>query len=321
MATRKIKNTVILVKPATVPGQDAAPSGALNAVLIAEMSITPIDAQNIERNNIRGSFGANAELVGPSSVKIGLTVELAGSGDAATPPAWGNLMLGCAMAEGLLSAPPRVEYTPVSSGLKDLTIYYYDDGVLHKAVGAMGDVTLMAKVGERPMLKFDFTGVTGGDTATPNVVGDLTKWKTPVAMTRANVVDITLGATYALGALTGGTQYPSNGLEIKFGNEVNFIANLSTEKVDIADRKAGGSVELELTAAQEVSMMALVRANTLQSMGFVIGLADGNKVIVHAPAMQLKDPKKVDVKGTRYIGYDLVFQPLAANDELRLVCM
>lgn len=321
MVTRKIKNTVILVKPATTAGQDAVPTAAANAVLIAEMSITVLEAQNIERNNIRGSFGANAELIGPSNVKIGLTVELAGSGDAATPPAWGNLLLGCAMAEGILTAPARVEYIPVSSGLKDLTIYYYDDGVLHKAIGAMGNCTLSAKVGERPMLKFEFTGVTGGDSATPNVVGDLVKWKTPVAITRANVVDITLGAAYAAGALTGGDPLASNGLEINFGNEVQFIANLSTEKVDITERKASGSMELELTAAQEVAMLALVRANTLQSMGFTIGLSTGNKIIVAAPAMQMKNPKKVDVKGTRYIGYDLAFLPVAGNDELRLACV
>lgn len=321
MATRKIKNTVILVKPALVAGQDAGPTGAANACLISEMSITPIDAQNIERNNIRGSFGANAELVGPSSVKISLTVELAGSGTPGTAPAWGNVLLGCAMAEGLLLTPPRVEYTPVSTGLKDVTIYYYDDGVLHKAIGAMGTVSLMAKVGERPMLKFEFTGTTGGDSATPNVVGDLSSWKAPVAMAKANVIDITLGATYAAGALTGGVAYPSNGLEINWGNEVNFLPNLSVEKVDIADRKPSGSMELELTAAEEVAMMAIVRANTEQSMGFVIGLADGNKIIVHAPAMQMKNPKKVDVKGTRYIGYDLTFLPVAGNDELRLVAM
>lgn len=320
MATRKIRNTVILALVAAVTGADAAPTAA-NAILVAEMSLTPLEATNIERKVMRGSFGGNAELVGTTNVKCSITVELAGSGAAATPPAWGQLMQGCGMAEGLLTGPARVEYTPVSTGLKDLTIYYYDDGVLHKMVNVMGTVTLTAKVGERPMLKFDFTGVDGTVTATGSPVGDYSAWKIPVAMTKANVVDVTIGATYATGALTGGTAYPSNGLEINWGNQVDFLANLSTEKVDISDRSVAGSVEYELTAAQEVAFMADVKNNTLRSLGFTIGLATGNKILVHAPAVQHKNYKLVDVKGTRYVGYDLSYLPLNGNDEIRLACV
>lgn len=319
--TRKIRNTVILAIVAAIAGADAAPTGAANAILVAEMSITPLDAQNIERTNMRGSFGANAQLVGPASVKCSISVELAGSGTPGTPPAWGQLLQGCAIAEGILATPARVEYMPVSTGLKDLTIYYYDDGVLHKLVGAMGTCTLTAKVGERPMLKFEFTGVDGGISATPNVVSDLTAWKMPVAMTKANVVDITIGCAYAAGAITGGQIYPSNGLELMFGNQVEFDANLSTEEVDISDRQATGSMDLKLSAAEEVAFMAKVKQNQLQTLGFTIGLTGGNKILAYASSMQMTNPKKVDVKGKRYCGYDLRFLPATVNDEFRLVCL
>ena len=319
--TRKIRNTVILVKREITPGVDALPTGAANAVLVSEMSIDPLDAQNIERKNIRGSFGANAELVGPASVKVSITVELSGSGDAAVAPQWGQPLLGAGMAEGMLALPDRVEYTPVSTGLQSVTIYYFDaDGVLHKITGAMGECTLMAKVGELPMLKFDFTGIDQGISATPNAIPVYDAWKPPVAMTKANVVDITLGATYAAGAITGGVAYPSNGLEIKFGNEVTFNANLSRETVDITDRAMTGSVELELTAAQEVAFMAKVKANELQSLAFSIGLSTGKRILIHAPAVQLSKPKKVDVKGVRYCGYETRYLPVSGNDELRLAC-
>lgn len=318
---RYIKNTVILVKNEATPGVDAEPAGATDAMLISEMSITPLDAQNIARNNIRGYFGASEELVGAVNVKISITVELAGSGTAATPPAWAAPIKSCAVAEGLLTTPARCEYYPASTGLKTSTIYYYDDGVLHKAIGSMGEATLTAKVGQKPQLKFDFVGVEGGVSAA-TAAATLTAWKTPVPVTKANVVDITLGASYAAGAITGGIVYPSNGLELKFGNKVDFNANLSNESVDVSDRQSTGSVELELTAAQEVAMYDSVRANTLQSLAFQIGLNAGNKIIVFAPAVQLTAPKKVDVNGRRYIGYDLRFLPSAAgsgNDEWRIV--
>ena len=318
--TRYIRNTVILAKVETTAGTDASPTGAANAVLVAEMSITPLDAKNIDRNLVRGYFGASEQLVGPASVKVSMTVELAGSGTAATPPALGTLLQGCAIAESSLTTPSRTEYTPVSTGLKTLTIYYYDDGVLHKLVGAMGNCKLSAKVGDRPTLKFDFIGLDGGMSAA-SASPTLSAWKTPVSMTKANVVDVTIGATYSVGALSGGTVYPSTGMEIDLGNSLQYTALLSSERVDVVDRDSTGSVELDLTAAQEVSFMTTVKANTTQSFAITIGTATGNKVIIHAPAVQMINPKKVDLNGSRLIGYDLRLVPTAAgagNDELRL---
>ena len=316
---RYIRNTVILAKVEPTPGTDAVPTGAADAVLVAEMSITPLDAQNVDRNLLRGYFGSSEQLVGPACVKVGLKVELAGAGAAATAPSWGDLILGCGFAEALLSTPSRVEYTPISTSLKTLTIYYYDDGVLHKLWGVMGNVKLIAKVGDRPMLVFDFIGLDGGITAVANATPTLSSWKTPVTMAKANVTDIAFGCTYATGALSGGTVYSSTGLELDIGNSVKFTPLLSAETIDIADRAVSGSVELDLTAANEVSFMSTVKANTTQGMGLVIGTTTGNKIIIHGPAVQMINPKKVDKDGRRLIGYDLRFVPVSGNDELRLV--
>lgn len=316
---RSIKNTIVTAKVETTTGVDAAPTGAANAVLVSDVSITPLDAQAIGRNLIRGYFGGSEQLVGPASVKISYTVELAGSGTAATAPAWGPLLQGCAAAEGILSTPARVEYSPVSTGLKSLTQYYYDDGVVHKVLASMGNCTLSAKVGERPVLRFEWTGLDGGIAATPNVTPTFTPWKKPVAMTKANVVDVTLGATYAAGALTGGTIHNSTGLELNFGNVVNFSAMLGTETVDITDRESTATIELELTAAQEVALMATVKANTTQSLALTIGTTAGNKIIVFAAAAQLTNPRKSELNGKRLIGFDVRLVPVNGNDEWLIV--
>lgn len=318
--SRIVKNTLIAAAIESAYGTDAAPTGAANAILVSDMSLTPLDAQNIDRNLIRGSFGASEQLVGSASVKLSYTTELAGSGTAGTAPAWGKLLQACACAEGILATPARVEYTPVSTGLKSSSQYYYDDGVLHKLLGAMGDFTLSAKVGERPVLKFDWTGLDGGVSAASDT-GTFTPWKKPVAMTRANVIDITLGASYAAGALTGGTSYASTGLEMKAGNQVAFTPMLSSETVDITDRGSDGNTELDLSAAQEVAMMTSVKANTTQSLAITIGLTAGNKIIFFAPAVQFLNPKKVEKNGKRLIGFDLRFMPVNGNDEWRIVCL
>jgi len=318
---RLIKNTIVTAKVQTTPGLDAAPTGAANAVLMSEGSITPLDAQSIDRSLIRGYFGGSEQLVGPASVKLTYAVELAGSGTAGTAPAWGQLLQGCAVAEGLLTTPARVEYMPASTGLKMLTQYYYDDGALHKLIDSMGNCTLSAKVGERPMLRFEWVGLDGGIAVAPNATGVFTPWKKPVAMTKANVIDITLGGTYAAGALSGGTLYNSTGLELNFGNVVNFSAMLSTETVDISDRQSTATIELELTAVQEVALMAAVKANETQSLGFTIGTAAGNKVLIFAPAVQLTNPRKSELNGKRLIGFDLRLVPVNGNDEWRIVVL
>jgi hypothetical protein len=315
---RYIKNTLVTAAIETTTGTDAAPTGSTNAILISDASITPLDAQSIDRSLIRGTFGASEQLVGPASIKMSYSVELAGSGTAGTAPAWGKLLQACACAEGVLATPARVEYTPVSTGLKSATQNYYDDGVLHKLLATMGDFTLSAKIGERPLLKFDWIGLDGGISAASDT-GTFTAWKKPVPMTKANVVDITLGATYAAGVLTGGTVYSSTGLELKAGNQVNYNAMLSSETVDITDRESTGSLELDLSAAQEVALMAAVKANTTQSLAITIGTTTGNKIILFAPAAQFLAPKKVDKNGKRLIGYDVRFVPVNGNDEWRIV--
>ncbi|TSA09420.1 MAG: hypothetical protein D4R79_13660 [Comamonadaceae bacterium] len=320
--SRLINRAVVLAKVETTSGTDAIPTGADNAIQVMDLQITPLDANNIDTNFITSYLGGGVQLVGTASVKCSFSVLLAGSGTAATAPAWGALLLGCANAEttGLLT-PNRVEYLTATDSLKTLTIYYYDDGLLHKLLGVFGNVKLSAKSGEAPKLMFDFVGLDGGVTAATNATAVLTAWRTPPAVTKANVVDVNLGCTYSAGALSSGTAYNSSGLTLDWGNSVAFAPLLTTEEVVLTDRDMTGSVSLNLTAAQEVTMMTSVKANTLQSLGFVIGTATGNKIMLHMPKVQLLNPKKEDFNGMRLIGFDLRVLPSSGNDELRIVSL
>lgn len=316
---RFIRKTAVLFKIETTPGVDAVPTGANDAVLVSDMTITPLEAQNIDRGLLRPYFGASEQLVGTAFKRVAFTAELAGSGTAATPPAWGALLKACGCAEALLATPNRVEYTPVTDVLKTGTLYYFDDGVLHKLLGVMGNVKISAKVGDKPKFMFDFMGVDGGDTVVANPAVTLSAWRTPPMMTKANVVDITFGCTYTTGALSAGTVFSTSGLELDFGNAVNFTALLGEESISLTDRQISGHVDMDLDAAAEVAALAAVKANTTQSMGLTIGTTAGNKIILHAPAVQRINPSKQELNGRRLIGFDLRLVPVAGNDELRIV--
>jgi hypothetical protein len=218
------------------------------------------------------------------------------------------------MAE-TVSASNRVEYNPITDSMDAVTIYYYSDGVLHKLLGARGSYELAMGIGERPVLRFTFVGKDGGLTAASNPALTLTAFRTPAVITDANSGDLLLGCTYSTGALSAGTAYVSQGLQVSSGNEVKFTPLLGSEEVNISNRAMTGKIALELTAAQEVTFMTNLKANTTQSLGLQHGSTAGNISLVYAPRAQLISPTKVDVDGMLLNGYDVRFVPNAGNDE------
>ncbi len=315
---RNSRNTIILAKIETAPGTDAGPTGVANALLVSDPTFD-FSYKNVDRNLIKGFMGADAQLVGSRFVDIGFSIEISGSGTAGTAPAWGPLLKACAMAE-VVTAGSRVEYVPVSTGLQTLTIYYHKDGVLHKALGCVGSAQLGMGEGERPLFKFKFIGLDGGTTATSNPSATLSAWKPPQVITDTNTAGVKFGSTYSAGALTGGTSYISRGLNLDLGNDVKAISLLGAKSADISNRNMSGSVQLELSAADEVSFLTDINSNTLTSMSFEHGTTAGFKILIHMPSVQRINPKTADYEGRVHMGLDLRLLPVTGNDEMRIVC-
>ena len=257
------------------------------------------------------------------------SVEFQGSGTAGTVAAWDAVLQGCGFLAGnVLATPARVEHGLVTdyTTFKGITIYYHDDGALHKLLGSRGTVSFDIGVGNRPLMKFKFTGLDGGLTATANPAVTLTAFKTPLVVTDPNTGALVLGGTYATGAITGGTEYISGGLELDLGNQVKFTdllgtATASGQSVDLTGREVTGKAMFDLTAANEATFMTNVKTNVTQSIGLVHGTTAGYKMLVFAPKVQLINPSKEDKDGRRLIGYDLRFLPNAGNDEIQIVAL
>lgn len=317
---RKTRLTAVLAKIETVYGTDAVPTGAADALLISNPTHS-YTYNNAPRDNIKAFLGNDEELVGTRYATCGFDVELSGSGTAGTAPAWGKLLRACAMAE-TVSAGNRVEYNPISAAFESLTIYYHRDGVLHKALGCMGTAEFKLEEGAIPKISFSFTGIDGGPAAVANPTQVLTAWRTPLVVTTANSASVKLGATYAAGALSGGTDFCSRGLMLDLGNEVQYSSMLGPcTGVDIPNRASKGSMQLDLDAAAEVAAYAAISANTLTSVGLVHGTVAGARVLVFAPAVQRINPTQADFNGRIQIGMDLRVLPLVGNDELRIVAL
>jgi hypothetical protein len=319
---RYIRNTVILAKIEATYKTDPVPTGAANAILVSNVTINPLNANNVNRDLIRAYFGGSEDLVGTAYVEATFDVEYQSSATLGTAPAWGPLIRACGFAETII-AVTRVDYLPISTAFESVTIYWYDDGVLHKMLGVRGDFTLKLGIGERPVFSFKFLGIDGGVTAVANATPTLTAWKVPQVITDANTLDVTFGATCSptgAPALAGGTTQISQGLEISAGLGVNYTPLLGDESIDLTSRDMTGKVKIDLTAANEVTFMATVKAATLQSVGLSHGTVSTLKMIVFAPSVQLINPSKEEVNGRRLIGFDLRVLPSIGNDDLRIVC-
>jgi hypothetical protein len=320
--TRFVRNTVILAKEEVTVGTDPTPTGGSNAMLVSNLTINPLNAQNVSRDLVRGFKGGSEQLVGTRFVECGFDIELVGSGTVGTAPAWGALMKACGWSE-LATADVRVDYTLVSTGEKSVTIYWYDDGVLHKLLGARGNVMIKLNSGGRPVLSFSFKGLDGGISAVSNATPTLTAFKTPLVVTEANTANLTFGATHDdesdPPALVTGTAYPSLGMEFNLGNRVEHIPLLGGESVEIVDRDASCTFQLELTAAQEVTFMANVKSAALTSVGLIHGTVDGYKSLLFLPFVQQINPAKQEQAGKRMNGYEGRVVPSLGNDEARLV--
>lgn len=321
MANRQIKRTVILLKQEATYGTDAVPTGAANALLVSGLSINPLSASNAKRDNIRPYFGGSEELPGPRYVTMDFSLEATGAGAVATAPAWGPALQSCGFAE-TLTATLRTDYTLITDLLKSCTIYWFDDGLLHKATGCYGNPTLKFAVGEIPKIAYTFTGLYSTPTVLNNPAATLTAWKQPQVVMSANSAGINLGGTHATGVapvIVGGTTFPSQGIEISINNKVDFNALLGGETVDISDREVTAKVTFDMTAAEEAAAYAAVETAALTSLGFQHGSVANQKILLWAPSVQRTNPGKQEINGKRLVSLDLRLVPVTGNDELRIV--
>lgn len=322
MAERLVRDAVILSKAEVTYGTDPTPTGAANALQVANFTLDPLNAQNAKRDLIRAFLGGNEELVGDRYIAAQYGVEMVGSGTVATAPPWAPSLLACGFAE-TLTATFRADYTLVSNTFPSITSYYHDSGVKHLSTGTRGNATFRLELGDRPMIDFSMLGLYNNETAVAQPTPTLTAWLQPQAVTNANSADVVLGCTHTTGAvapaLTAGTTYPSKGIRVDVGNRVAHSALLGDEGIIISAREVTGEVTLKVTAAQEVTLMGNVRDATLTSIGFVHGTVANRKVLVFMPYCQLVNPRKSEDNGQRLLTFGFRATPSVGNDELRIV--
>lgn len=307
LLTRK---RVLLAKTETTYGTDSVPTGAANAILVSEMSITPLAGSRIDRDVIRPYFGANEQVSGSQYVTLEFSVEMQGSGTAGTAPGYDALLKACGMVS-TVAAGTSVTYAPTSSSTpSSVTLYYNVDGVLHKITGARGNVTMSIAALAIPRFTFTFTGMYNNpaDTALPTV--DYTTFKTPLAANGDNTTGFSLHGYSAV----------MQSLEIDFGNSIEFRSLIGSESVQLLGRAVSGTAVFEAPTIAAKDYFSLAIGTTLGALDITHGTAAGSRVQVSSSRVSISNPTYTDQNGVQMLSVPFTCVPSSAgNDEISII--
>lgn len=236
----KWKSKIILVKPETVYAVDSGPTGAVNAVLLTDVSLQPMEGQEVSRNLELSYLGSQEQLpVGLYSVLSG-TSELVGSGQTGVAPGWGPLMRMSGAAEVITpDATPddgMVEYSPISVGEESGSVYFWIGPNRYVMLGCV--VTWEATISALgiPGIKWTITGLftVPAVTARPGVV-NLAAFQAPQVASKATTPIFTINAI----------PFVLREYKLTLGNDVQQRMLIGVERIVITDRNEQLSATVE----------------------------------------------------------------------------
>ena len=305
------RRQLLLAEAETTYGTDPTPSVSTNAILVRNIEVTPLEADTVNRELIRPYLGQSEQLLAQTRILVNFEVEMAGSGTAGTAPAYGPLLEACAMTETVV-ASTSVTYAPNSDAAPgSVTIYFNNDGVLHKATGCRGTFTLNGAVGEIPTIAFEFTGIY-------NAPSDVSL-STPTYSNQADPVVFKNGNTTGFQVFSYAGALQSFSLEM--ANEIAYIERVGgTKQAIITNRAPAGEVMIEAVAMGTHNFFNDATGSSTGNLTFQHGQTAGNIVTFTASQIDLGNPSYSDEDGIQMLTLPYIATPTdSGNDELSLV--
>lgn len=303
MAAKLLKKMAILALVEAVVGTAVAPVAA-NAMLVSDVTLTPIEGDEVERNNVKPYFGSSGSTLVTEYQKVSFSVEFAGVGVLGTIPGYADLFRACAVSV-TNSAGMKTVFKPVTDGIESVTIVGVVDGTIHKMAGARGTVKAVVDAKGIPKWQFEFTGsfIPAVDGAMPAVSYAL--FADPLGVNKANTT-----------LMLDGLAVACSSFNFDIGNKVVKRDLMNVDTVEITDRLSTGSVTFENTSVATKNWINLARASARVALLLKHGQGATNSVSLTADRAQIGKPTYSDSDGVQMITIPLKFIPSnAGNDE------
>jgi hypothetical protein len=245
---------------------------------------------------------------GTGNGHIGLITDYVGSTKVATVQA--STATFVPGASSAYSIAANVGYLPVSTGFASATIYFNNDGVLHKITGARGTFTLTAAVGGIPTIDFQLTGVYNAPTDTAAPTTTYSDQATPVIFKAGNT------SAFSILNYTACLQ----SLSFNVANETVYRELVGcTKEVMITNRASAGECMIEAPTIAQKDFFAIANNDTTGTLTLLHGSTAGNRVTLLAPKVDITNPSYADQDGIQMLNIPYVAIPTTSgNDEVKL---
>jgi hypothetical protein len=245
---------------------------------------------------------------GTGNGHIGLITDYVGSTKVATVQASTATFVPAAASAYSIAA--NVGYLPVSTGFSSATIYFNNDGVLHKITGARGTFTLTTGVGEIPTIDFQLTGIYNAPTDTAAPTTTYSDQATPVIFKAGNT------SAFSILNYTACLQ----SLSFNVANETVYRELVGcTKEVMITNRAPAGECMIEAPTIAQKDFFTIANNDTTGTLTLLHGSTAGNRVTLLAPRVDITNPSYADQDGIQMLNIPYVAIPTSAgNDEVKL---
>lgn len=277
----KFRKKVLLLALQSAVGTPASPTGALNAVLTKGLTISPMEGEALSRDVDKEDLGADLATIVGRHVKVNFMVELAGSGAAGTPPAWGPALVACGHLQTTDATPgsENVTYTPIDTALP-ATLIVKHDTVLHTITDARGSVRLVTGKRKYAYLEFEFIGLYQTPTHSASSLNPVVSGFVKPVPFRASTVEFSLfGETLCLNELT-----------LNGGQQNSFYECSEQETIQIENRQAAFEAKVVEPAINDYNVYADIEADTAGELSYIHGTVAGNIVEWTAHNAQVTNP-------------------------------
>jgi hypothetical protein len=306
----KWDNKIILAKIEVTEGTDAVPTGALNAMLMTNVSFTPMEGQEVTLDYELPYLGADASIPAALTGRLKGKVWLAGSSVLGTPPAWAPLLRACGVAQ-VVNAGVSCVYNPISDVMDSLTWHFWTEGTRYTYIGSRGDATLVFPAQGLPYIEVDILGLFVDPSETARAVPVLTGFKPPVLVSKANTPTFTVNAVpLVLRQFT-----------LSLNNKVEPRLLVPTEQIVIPERADMMKAQVEAVPLGTFNPFALAKNQTKMPVTITHGTAVGNRFTLSCPSVQLKRTASFALV-QKLIEWPLegAVLPTTGNDQWTLTC-
>jgi hypothetical protein len=272
---------VLLAKIEGTYATDPTLTGAANGILAQNISVKPMEGQDVPRNLIQAYLSGQATIPAGLYVDIEFDTELAGSGTAGTPPGWGIFARAAGCAE-VIVANTSVSYTPISDGatMESLYLKFWLGTTLHAIKGARADATLGINAQGIPSIRWSVRGLFVDPADVARATPTLTGFIKPLIADNANTPAFTVNSVPLV----------MRSYSFKFGNKLETRFLIGRDNIPIVDRAESIDVVCEATPLGTFNPYALAKAQTRVPVSIVHGITAGNIITLSAPTSQVKRP-------------------------------